>query len=166
MEEMELNKNDLAFFKSILEIDDDDFIDYIINIDIDLEDRFLKLNLLVPLRIDYDNIEHDLENISMIYAFWTSLYSKLKSIVSQREILLKHARAKAAIVFKKKLNLSRKTDIDYYVDSLDYIKTKELELSKIRESMDVFKNFIKSIEMKFEALRSLAGFKRLEFNKS
>lgn len=166
MDELETNNDDMMFFKSILNIDDEDFIDYIINVDIDMDNRFLSLNILIPLKIDYDNIEIDLENISMIYAFWASLYNKLKSIVSQKEVMLLHTKSKAATVLKKKLNLLKKTDIDYYINSLEYIRDKEIELIKIKEKLDLFKNFIKSIEMKFEALRSLAGFKRLEFNKS
>lgn len=165
MEDVEEGGSSLVLFKSIIGIDDDDLIDYIINLKLKIDDKYIKLNILVPLEINYNNIEEDLETISSIYGFWATIHSKYKSMVMQKETRFKSLKSKAAIRFREELHLSKKTDIEYYVNAANQIRDFEIEIIKLQENLERLRVFIKSVEMKFEALRSLAGFKRQEYNK-
>jgi hypothetical protein len=165
MDEMEGNSKSLAFYKGIIEIKKED-IDYLVKLDIKLpNDNVIRVNIISPLDINYDNIEEDLQIVSNQFGFWSSLYSEFKYSVESKELSIRSLKAKAAKKFMDK-GIIKKMDLDVYINSLDSIQIEEKHLLHDKMQLDKLKNFLKAIEMKFDALRSLAGFKKQEYKQS
>jgi hypothetical protein len=166
MDEVESTNKGIGFYKGLTEINKED-IDYFVKLDIKLPNgNVIRIDIMSPLDINYDNIESDLEIISSQFGFWCSVYSEFKYSVEVKEAEFKGLKSKAAVRFIEEGKILKKTDLDLYINSMKSIQEFEKNLLYDKMQLDKLKSFLKAIEMKFEALRSLAGFKRQEYNQS
>ena len=128
------------------------------------------VNMFSDLDIDYDILLQQMEDHPSIYIYWAGVYSEARSLISKKERLIrsrKGAIAGAAVAGFAKAK-AKLTDKQLFL-ILDKDKTTqqlEDELADLHKTSGKLWHMVKALEMKAELMRSLAGFKRQEFNES
>ncbi len=119
--------------------------------------------------VDYDQLETQLEEISSIYSYASSMLADAKTMVSLKKLSVQRARAKIVqeILEDSRQNQNkppRKTDIDDLIDGNERVVKLTVELIQAERTESKLVGFVQALKMKSEVLRSLAGFKRQELS--
>jgi len=146
---------------------DDDIAKTLINLKVTLSNgKVVSRDFTPEIGIDYDLLEEELEKTPSVFAFWSLVLAEQKAavMVIERNIAAKKADVLKLIKEEEKaheINFTRK-DIEDVLKGDDRLKSLDnmLIMAKKRESK-LFA-IVKSLEMKSEHIRSLAGFKRQE----
>lgn len=129
--------------------------------------RKIKVNLLPDLTVDYDNLEFSVQDLPAQYAFWSSVYSESRNMVSSAERLVKarrahavqHVQSKAA---EDKIRLTG-DQVKQIVEADDQVLKAEAILRKHQLATGKLYHMLEAIKMKADLCRTLAGFKRQEY---
>lgn len=120
--------------------------------------------------IDYDNLEHQLDETPAAFLFYSSMLAEAKKQVATLERTIKYRRARLA---KELVDASkndavklRASDIEILLDSDDNILALETKLLGAERTLSKVYAAVDAIKMKSEHLRSLAGFKKQELRDS
>lgn len=122
------------------------------------------------VQIDYDNIQEELENAPAIFSYWSSVLAQQRLIVdtSKQAIIARTAKkqneySNAAKAGDFKMS---KYQLDSLVEADDDIIKMKMQLAFDEKKLSVLYGLIKSLEMKSDNLRSLAGFAKMEMKNS
>jgi len=126
----------------------------------------IDIDMSAELDVDYTLVQEQLADLPAQFAWWAAIYSELKMQVGvyEKKIKLRRSRLINAAIAEAKESGVRLTDKQLSSISEDDATLNELDLVYIRLQKYTGKMYymIKAMEMKFDALRSLAGFARLE----
>ena len=118
------------------------------------------------LSIDFELLEQQLQDTPQMIAFWNALFAEQKIKVEVIERQIKILRGK---IVKKILDDSRISGVEMRSTELREVINADEELIKLdatllkaRRSEERLKNVVESLIRKFDALRSLSGFKKSE----
>lgn len=149
---------------------DDDIAEAVVRLKIEMQTRVgqrtVDRDVRQDLAVDFELLENQLAETPSIYVYWSSILAEQRRYVSTLERMISRRKAK---VSEELWNEHKKTSFkvtQYMIDELvelddDYLRlTSEHILAKRTENK--LWAIVKGIEMKSEALRSLAGFKRQE----
>lgn len=130
----------------------------------------IEFDLVKGIDIDYDLLEEELEAIPAQYMYWAAVYSELKSMVTKQELRI---RARKNIIAAKTINKYkdekvRLTDkqLNSIIDKDNKLMELELVLATFQKQTGKAYHMVEAVRMKSENCRSLAGFKRQEYNQT
>ena len=148
------------------DIIDSDLSDILFRIQLKVGDKEFEGDVRPDLKVDYDNLEEQMERIPSQYAYWGMVYSEAKRTVA---ILDKRARLRRGQVARELLNMAREEkirlhrgDIEDLVETDAALLKLEISLADANRTAGKLWNVSKALEIKSDVLRSLAGFKRQE----
>lgn len=146
-----------------------DIANYLFNIRVTLplkNESTFQRNVIPDLKIDFDMLEEQLTQTPEMIAFWNMILAEQKARVEAIERRIKTVRGQ---VWESIIKDSRDRDVDIRsTDIKEIINTDQsimnLEIESIRERKkeDKIKAVADALVKKFDALRSLSGFKREE----
>jgi len=122
-----------------------------------------KFNIKDDLVIDYENIEHEMEEFPNKFYLWSMLYSEIKEQLSVIEKKIK--KRKGIIydeIYKQGGGKMRRSDITDLMETDSTLN--ELEIKKIildKQSQKLWFT-LEALRMKNDNLRSLSGFRKQE----
>ena len=114
------------------------------------------------VNINYDNLEHQLEEMPSIFSFWSSVLSEQRAETALIDRVITAKRAQIAREIIEKSEGISKWKIDEIVEADEDLNKfmGKLIISKRKESK--LYGIVDALKMKSDNLRSLAGFKRQE----
>ncbi len=150
-----------------------DIIDYLFNIKIKNLPNNLgsyQKNVAPDLKISFDMLEEQLEETPEMLAFWHMLFAEQRIVVAAIE---KQIRTQRGVVTERLLERAkqegveiRSTELRELINSDSTISLLENKLLGAQRSVERLKVVCESLQTKFDALRSLAGFKKVEKNQA
>lgn len=142
---------------------DDDIKEALCTIKVVFQKQSKKFSIKDDLCIDYENLEHEMEEFPNKYHLWSMLYSEIKE---QLAIIEKKIKKRKGIVFgeinKQGGKNLRRADISDIMEIDDVLE--KLEASKIildKQSQKLWFT-LEALKMKNDNLRSLSGFRKQE----
>jgi hypothetical protein len=150
-----------------------DIIDYLFNIKIHNLPNNLgsyQKNVAPDLKISFDMLEEQLEETPEMVAFWNMLLAEQRFIVSAIEKQIRATRGSITeklIERAKQENIEfRSTEIRELINSDTSLQQWENKLITAQKAEERLKVVCEALKMKFDALRSLSGFKKVEKNQA
>jgi len=147
---------------SVLDLDDD-FKEALCTIKVTFQGKHNRFSIKDDLVIDYENIEHEMEEFPNKYHLWSMLYSEMKE---QLAITEKKIKKRKGVVFEEISKQGgkglRRADISDIMETDDVLN--KLEVSKIildKQSQKLWFT-LEALKMKNDNLRSLSGFRKQE----
>lgn len=147
---------------SVLDLDDD-FKEALCTIKVTFNNQTKKFSVKDDLIIDYENIEHEMEEFPNKYHLWSMLYSEVKE---QLAVVEKKIKKRKGIVYEEIHNQGgkslRRADISDLMETDELLS--KLEASKIildKQSQKLWFT-LEALKMKNDNLRSLSGFRKQE----
>ena len=146
------------------------------NVDSDVADAVIRLNIKLSNRaeinrdfrpdihIDYDQLEKQLEEMPALYSFWSSVLSEQRAEVAKLERMVVVRRSVIARDLLEKSDGISKWKIDELVETDDKLNKLIGKTIIVKRTESKLFGIVKSMEMKSDSLRSLAGFKRQELH--
>lgn len=123
-----------------------------------------EFDLKDSLKIDYDDIEEEMEKLPHIYQVWAMLYAEVKE---QKETIDKKIRKRKGILYKAILEESggknmRRGDITDLMEIDDVLEKLEAANIIVNKQCQKLWFILESLKMKNDNIRSLSGFKKQE----
>ena len=122
------------------------------------------------IHICYDNIQQELIEASAIYAFWSTILANQRLVV---DTIKQHIISLSAKIQQKFMDAAKAGDIkivkyqlDGFVEADESILKLQMKLAVEEKRLSVLYGIIKSLEIKSDNLRSLAGFAKMEMKNS
>jgi len=147
---------------SVLDLEDE-FKEALCAIKVVLHGNVKKFSIKDELKIDYENIEYEMEVFPNKYHLWSMLYSEVKE---QFSVIEKKIKKRKGILYdeisKQGGGKMRRADISDLTETDKVLN--ELELKKIiieKQSQKLWFT-LEALKMKNDNLRSLAGFRKQE----
>lgn len=148
------------------------------HIDPDIADAVIRLIVRLPngstverdfrsdLHIDYDNLEHMLEEMPSLFAFWSMVLAEHRALVAlqTRAVLIRRAELVREITDSARdAGVSvRRSDLDDLIEGDVELSKKSAALIKLKRTESKLFGIQDALKMKMDSMRSLAGFKREE----
>jgi hypothetical protein len=116
------------------------------------------------LRIDYEHIEHEMEELPNKFHLWAMLYSEVRE---QKEVVEKKVRKRKGILYdeiRKQLGDERlrRSDIDDIMEVDEMLETLEAQQIILEKQCQKLWFVLESLRMKNDNIRSLSGFRKQE----
>lgn len=132
--------------------------------------KYVEVDILPMLDLDYEILEEQMQAIPAQYAFYSVFYSELRLMVARAERNLK-ARRGAATEFiineaREKGTKISADSIKQIVEADEKLRLADDRLQKIQMLCGKLYHMLEALKMKAELARSLAGFKRQEQDRS
>lgn len=128
------------------------------------------VDLLPDVDVDYDLLEHQMEQTPAQYTFWAAVYSEVRLAVAVAERNLKVRRGQAIEAVNKKLaddKVKLSADlVKTVIESDKMLIEADMRLQTAQMQAGKLYHMLEALKMKAELLRSLAGFKRQEHERS
>lgn len=128
------------------------------------------VDLLPDIDLDYDILLDQMQSLPAQYAFWSAVYSEARLKVAVEERRMKAARGRATEEVQRR---AAQEKIRFTADQVKAVieadkTTEEAEMRYQLAQMQCGKLFhmLKALEMKADQARSLAGFKKQEYDGS
>ncbi len=128
------------------------------------------VRMLPDLTVDYDTLQAQLTEMPAQYAYWAAMHAELKLSLGVQERMVK---AKRGRLTDAVLDSAGKGQVKFTADQVKSLVDKDSDLVAMEVALlTIQRNFNKmwammeALKMKFDALRSLAGFKRQELENS
>jgi hypothetical protein len=142
---------------------------YLFNIQVvNVKGDIYQRNVIPDLEVNFDQLEEQLEATPEMIAFWDMLLAETKMNVEIIELKIRKLRGE---ITERMIKDSREAKYEYRYNELrDVITTDksilqlEIELIRSRWKMNRVKVVVESLSRKFDALRSLSGFKKAEMH--
>lgn len=115
------------------------------------------------LDIDYENVEHEMEEFPNKYHLWSMLYSEVKQQLAVIEKKIK--KRKGFIydeIYKQGGGKMRRSDIADLTETDDVLNKLELDKILIEKQSQKLWFTLEALKMKNDNLRSLSGFRKQE----
>lgn len=130
----------------------------------------IPIDLLDDISLEFDDIEDQLQRVSAQYMFFAAVYSELKSSVNVQERKLKSIRGHATMdtldeARRRGIKLTDK-QLGMAVEADQNLQKEELRHIILQKHTGKLYNMVEAMKMKLESLRSLAGFKKKEYDVS
>ena len=123
-------------------------------------------NVIPDLDIDFEMLEEQLQDTPQMIAFWNQLLAEQTCLceILDRRIKTKRGQIWDTIVSDaQSRNVDiRSTDIKEIINTDQTISQLEIELFREKRKETKLKTVVDALSKKFDALRSLSGFKREE----
>lgn len=130
------------------------------------DNQIVEKDVRADVVIDYENLEHQLEETPASFAFYAMLLAESKKQVATIERVIKVRKGqitKELLRVAKEDNVkTRGTDIEALIDADPRVLELEVKLVSAERTMSKLYAVVDAIRMKSEHLRSLAGFKKQE----
>lgn len=134
------------------------------------DNKFVAVDLLPDLDLDYHLLEQQMEQLPGQYAYWAVLYSQVRYMVAVQDRVAKAVRGVAMEEIK---NREQREGVKLSVDQVKQfteankrVQEAELELAKRQLAAGKLFHMVEAMRLKADLARSLAGFKRQEFSNS
>jgi len=129
-------------------------------------DQTITVDMRTTIDIDFETIEEDLTRTPNQYVFWATVYSEAKARVAiiERAIKIRKGLMTEAVLESAKkdnVRLTEKAVLNVIEKDKKLIELDDT-LIKAQKNAGKLWHMTQAIQMKFEAIRSLAGFKRQE----
>lgn len=119
------------------------------------------------LNVDYDTLQEDMAQLPGEYAFVSSVFSEAKAMVAVIERAIKIKRGQLA---EKIIDMAREQKVKLSEKVVLAIIEKDEQLGRLENKLIIAQkhagklyHLLKLKDMKFEIMRSLAGFKKQDF---
>jgi hypothetical protein len=126
----------------------------------------LNVDLATTIDFDYETLEEDLVKTPHQYVFWSAVYSEAKSMVALIERAIKIRRG---VITEAVLESAREAGVKLtekvvlgVIEKDEKLVVLDRHLIKAQKTAGKLWHMTQALQMKFEAIRSLAGFKRQE----
>ena len=131
-----------------------------------LNEQVFQKNVVPDLDVDFEMLEEQLQDTPQMIAFWNQILAEQSCLV---EILDRRIKTKRGQIWEKVIGDAqarsvdiRSTDIKEIINTDQSIQSLEVELIKEHRKEAKVKAVVDGLIKKFDALRSLSGFKREE----
>lgn len=132
--------------------------------------KTIEVDIIPELDLDYQILEDQMQDLPAQYAFYATVYSESKFWVSLAERALKAARGNAVRAIQTRAAQDKvrftaeqiKTVLEAEQDVIDA----DTKLQMLQMQTGKLYHMLEALRMKAELARSLAGFKRQEYEKS
>ena len=128
--------------------------------------RKVPVDMRTTIDFDFETLEEDLTRTPHQYIFWATVYSEAKSMVAVIERAMKVRRGH---ITEAVLESARKDGVKLTEKAMLGVIEKDEKLVKLDQALIKAQkvagklwHMTQALQMKFEAIRSLAGFKRQE----
>jgi len=145
---------------------DPDIANYLFNLRLRINDKIFQKNVMPDLSVDFELLEEQLQDTPQMIAFWNQILAEQSCLV---QVLDRRIRNKKGQIWEKTVADAnsnevaiRSTDIKEIINADQSVQALEIELLKEKKKEDKIKAVIDGLIKKFDALRSLSGFKRDE----
>lgn len=137
---------------------------------IKIDNQIVSVDMTMDLEVDYENLERQLADVPSIYAYFAALYSETRSNVAVAERKVKAYRGQLT---EETARQASQNGIKLGVDAIKMVVEADQKLNELEAKLIVAQKYagklfhtVEAIKLKFDSLRSLAGFKRQEYSSS
>ena len=160
---MKMNK---SWFDSISNDVADVISNIVLRITVGDGDKSISRDVRPDVSVDYDMLEDQLEECPSVLFFYSQMLAdqKSKTNIIERQIKIKRSTLVEEFLnnaHQANVNIRRR-DIDDLIESDEDLQKLEVQLIISRRTESRLYGIVDAVKMRFDALRSLAGFKREE----
>ena len=144
-----------------------EIVEYLFNLKITLPNRIgvFQRDIVPDIEVDFELLEEQLQQTPQMICFFNMLLAEQTSKVKQIERRAKAMRGKVAKTILAQDKDIRRTDISDIVNADESIIRIDWQAIKEQEIQDKLEATVDALTKKFEALRSLSGFKKGELKR-
>ena len=133
---------------------------------IQINGKPIERDITLDLGIDYEDLENQMEDMPSVYAFWGMILSEARrqAAIAKKKVKIRRGIVADEVIRQAKEDKMRlnRGDIEDIIEMDEELTRYEFEQIEFDRTAGKLYNIMKALEIRSEALRSLAGFKKQE----